>query len=47
MRAKYVCNKCNHGDCELTVDDNDFCKPDTPEVCPWDSKQTTNWKLGA
>ena len=43
MRAKYVCNKCNHGDCNLTVEDNDPDELDTPEICPWDRKQQTDW----
>ena len=45
MRAKYICNKCNHGDCELIAEGEDG--DDMPEYCPYNHKQPTNWKLGA
>ena len=47
MRATYKCDKCNHGDCTLTVDDNEGVgELDMPTICPYDTKQMTNWKLG-
>lgn len=46
MRSKYTCNKCNHGDCNLTVDDNEGVGVlDMPTICPYDTKQMANWKL--
>lgn len=47
MRATYKCDKCNHGQCMLTVDDNEGVgKLDIPTVCPYDIEQVTNWELG-
>jgi len=43
MRKRFICNKCNHGDCTLIVEDNEPGELDMPEHCPYDREQPTNW----
>ena len=42
-KSIYICNKCNHGDCTVTIDHADE-KIDDPEWCIYDNTQPTNWK---
>ena len=38
---KYICDKCNRGDCILIVED----EADVPDWCPYDVREQVNWRL--
>jgi len=44
-KQEYICNKCNHGDCKLVIEDNEDGELDIPEWCPFDQFQVVIWNV--